>query len=92
MTTTDVLMFVSALPGVPRTQRDIDEPWSDAAALMGDRGIQRVLVTENERLVGIVTALDIAAACGRASGGRPTSTIVTGIFTNRNSIGVRSAV
>jgi len=36
-----------------------------AAAPMSDRGIHRVLVTENERLVGIVTALDSAAAAGR---------------------------
>jgi CBS domain-containing protein len=135
VTSTDLLMFASALPGVP-TQRDIDEPWSDtgltiaedaerereptsaffadlwddagadvaeriekvdgpewnaleehdvsevmtrsplvtlgpdadvtvAAALMSDRGIHRVLVTESDRLVGIVTALDIAAAVSR---------------------------
>src|SRR5262245_39565679 len=134
-TPADLLMFASALPGVP-TQRDIDEPWSDtdltiaedadrerecasaffadlwddagadvtermakvdgpewnaleehdvseimtrsplvtlspdadvivAAAVMKERGIHRVLVTENDRLVGIVTALDIAAAVSR---------------------------
>jgi len=135
VTTTDLLMFASTLPGIP-TQRDVDEPWSDtgttiaedvererectgaffadlwddagadaaerianvdspewnaleehdvsevmtcsplvtlnpdaevtsAAALMSDRGIHRVLVMENDRLVGLVTALDIAAAAGR---------------------------
>ena len=39
-----------------------------AAGLMSDRGIHRVLVTENNRLVGIVTALDIAAAASRPVG------------------------
>ena len=142
VTTTDLLMFASGLPGVP-TQRDVDEPWSDtgttiaedvererectsaffadlwddagadaaeriasvdgpewnaleehdvsevmtrsplvtlspnadvttAAALMNDRGIHRVLVTDNDHLVGIVTALDIATAATRHVGARRT--------------------
>lgn len=42
-----------------------DTDVSAAAALMSERGIHRILVTEGEQLVGIVSALDIAAAAGK---------------------------
>src|SRR5262249_2781711 len=35
VTTTDLLMFASALPGIP-TQRDIDEPWSDTGMTIAE--------------------------------------------------------
>lgn len=41
-----------------------DAEVSTAAALMSERGIHRILVTENDHLVGIVSALDIATAAG----------------------------
>jgi signal-transduction protein with cAMP-binding, CBS, and nucleotidyltransferase domain len=42
-----------------------DAEVSTAAALMSERGIHRILVTENDCLLGIVSALDIVAAAGR---------------------------
>ena len=42
-----------------------DAEVSAAAALMSERGIHRVLVIEDDHLVGIVSALDVAAAAGR---------------------------
>ena len=42
-----------------------DEDVSAAAAVMSQRGIHRILVTENDHLLGIVSALDIARAAGR---------------------------
>jgi CBS domain-containing protein len=42
-----------------------DAEVSAAAALMSERGIHRILVTEDDHLVGIVSALDIAGAAGR---------------------------
>ena len=41
-----------------------DDEVSAAAALMSERGIHRILVTENGHLAGIVSALDIAKAAG----------------------------
>jgi CBS domain-containing protein len=42
-----------------------DAEVSTAATLMSERGIHRILVTQDDHLVGIVSALDIATAAGR---------------------------
>jgi CBS domain-containing protein len=42
-----------------------DADVSTAATLMGELRIHRILVTENDHLVGIVSALDVVAAAGR---------------------------
>ena len=39
--------------------RGMDEPVSDVARRMADEGVHRVIVVEGERVVGIVTSLDI---------------------------------
>lgn len=36
----------------------------DAAATMSDNGIHRVVVLDDEKLVGVLSALDIVRACG----------------------------
>jgi CBS domain-containing protein len=46
----------------PLTTLEPDASAESAADLMRKKGIHRVLVTEGEKLVGIVTALDIATA------------------------------
>jgi CBS domain-containing protein len=54
-----------AMTRAPLVTMSPDAEASDAAALMSERGIHRVLVTEHGHLVGIVSALDIAGAAGR---------------------------
>lgn len=42
-----------------------DMPLQEVAAVMTDQAIHRVLVVENNELVGLISSLDIVRACGR---------------------------
>lgn len=42
-----------------------DATLHEIAALMTERCIHRVLITENQQLVGVITSLDVARICGR---------------------------
>lgn len=41
-----------------------DTPLHDVAALMSEKGIHRVLVIEDKRLVGVISSIDVVRACG----------------------------
>jgi CBS domain-containing protein len=51
-----------AMTSTPLVTVEPDTDVEAAANLMTEKGIHRVLVTEGDRLVGIVSALDVAKA------------------------------
>ena len=54
-------------------------PVAQAAALMAYEGIEHVVVVAEGRLVGLVTALDVARVCGRDSGFLPGQRLGAGL-------------
>ncbi len=58
-------------------------PVAQAAALMAYEGIEHVVVVAEGRLVGLITALDVARVCGRDSGFLPGQRLGSGLQIGR---------